>query len=103
MFLPFVSEPNFLPIVKKNEGRAPKAVETISPIFNMASAKVCKRAKGYGIVIFVFPEQDRTIQWYFPIAADSSQFTSTTAGSREIALSRNLPLSALIKDYFIQI
>lgn len=66
MFLPFVSEPNFLPIVKKNEGRAPKAVETISPIFNMASAKVCKRAKGYGIVIFVFPEQDRNL----PIFSD---------------------------------
>lgn len=88
MFFPFVSEPNFLPIVNQTEGEHQgqlNGLETISPISNMASAsKVWERAKGNGIDIFGFSEQDRNL----PTISDCCWETvviSVTVGSREVA------------------
>lgn len=62
------------------------------------------RAKGHGIGIFGFSEQHPNL----PADSDfcrQSTIASVTAGSREVAflLIRNLPLSAQLKGYFIQV
>lgn len=102
MFLPFVSEPNFLPIVRKTKGEHQRQLKRSHQYSIWRLSKFVNALRAMGLLFSCFPNKTE-IHRYFPIAADSSQFTSTTAGSREIALSPNLPLSALIKDYFIQI